>query len=224
MIGKTNCNVFSGANKNPQVSDLAEGALVKAKEAGVPTEFFLSKHNYESALNGPGRTLLIRKDCYDERVWNSVKNAAWLSSNIYSWLNSQYKSLFSKEMQDLMGTTSYYYTPSPSYQSPVVGSSAVFLASSWELTGVPTEYMPQEGTVLPISELLKNGQYNGRNVTQWSRTPYINAAYSKTIIWGVSNGIPTRLDCFMTYGAYSRPTFTIPETVEVDENLNLLVA
>ena len=50
-----------------RLSDMEEGALVKLKESGSPVEFYVAKHDYESELNGSGRTLLVRKDCYDNR-------------------------------------------------------------------------------------------------------------------------------------------------------------
>ena len=65
-----------------QLSDYAEGNIVKIPENGVPVEFYVAKHNYESELNGSGRTLVVRKDCYDSRVWDSGNINAYENSDI----------------------------------------------------------------------------------------------------------------------------------------------
>ena len=96
------------------------------------------------------------------------------------------------------------------------------MLSAWEITGQNSGDMYDEGNVLPISNLLKNAQYNGGNVAQWTRTPFTNAGYSVTIIWGVSNGGLTRMDCFTDYGTYSRPCFTLPSTALVDPSNALI--
>ena len=58
-------------NSGLPLSDLPEGFLVAKNESGSPVLFYLAKNDYESGLNGAGRTLFVRKDCYDERKWNS---------------------------------------------------------------------------------------------------------------------------------------------------------
>ena len=48
------------------LSDYEEGDIIKLNEGGSPVEFYVSKHDYESGLNGSGRTLVVRKDTYDD--------------------------------------------------------------------------------------------------------------------------------------------------------------
>ena len=57
-------------------------STVKLKENGVLVEFYVAKHNYESGLNGSGRTLLVRKDCYDQRQWHGSNVNAYATSAI----------------------------------------------------------------------------------------------------------------------------------------------
>ena len=71
----------------------AEGSIIKLKENGVLVEFYIAKQNYESGLNGAGRVLVVRKDCYDQRQWHSSNVNAYASSTIDAWLNSTYKNL-----------------------------------------------------------------------------------------------------------------------------------
>lgn len=49
------------------IGDLDEGAIIKLNESGAPVEFYVAKHDYEPDLNGAGRTLVVRKDVYDQR-------------------------------------------------------------------------------------------------------------------------------------------------------------
>lgn len=53
--------------KGTLLSDLTEGSVVLIQENDIKAEFYIAKHDYESSLNGAGRTLLVRKDCYDLR-------------------------------------------------------------------------------------------------------------------------------------------------------------
>lgn len=67
------------------------GSIIKLKENGTLVDFYVAKHDYESSLNGAGRTLVVRKDVYDQRQWHSSNVNAYASSTIDSWLNSTYK-------------------------------------------------------------------------------------------------------------------------------------
>lgn len=86
------------------LSQLSEGTIIKILENGSPVEFYLAKHNYEPGLNGEGRELVVRKDIYDQRQWNSSRVNTWASSTMRSWLNGAYKSLFFKQSTILDGS------------------------------------------------------------------------------------------------------------------------
>lgn len=43
----------------------AVGSIIQLKENGKLVSFYVAKHNYENSLNGMGRTLVVRKDCYE---------------------------------------------------------------------------------------------------------------------------------------------------------------
>ena len=55
-------------------SELTEGDIVKLKENGTLVDFYVAKHDYESGLNGAGRTLVVRKDTYDDRASAMVED------------------------------------------------------------------------------------------------------------------------------------------------------
>ena len=80
----------------------AEGSIIKLKENGVLVEFYIAKQNYESGLNGAGRVLVVRKDCYDQRQWHSSNINAYASSAIDTWLNGTYKNLLDANIRTAM--------------------------------------------------------------------------------------------------------------------------
>lgn len=200
------------------LSQLAEGTLIKILENGSPVEFYLAKHNYEPDLNGQGRELLVRKDVYDQRQWNSSNANAWANCVLRSWLNSNYKNLFSSAVQALMGTTTYYYTPGNGSWSVATRGDAVFLLSGTELNGSHSN-CNVEGTALPIWSTLRLA-YNssGNRSFQWTRSPVTSntsSAWAFDTIPGFGGfGVNTEIG--------SRPCFTLPATALVDQDLNLI--
>lgn len=200
------------------LSQLAEGTLIKILENGSPVEFYLAKHSYEPSLNGAGRELLVRKDVYDQRQWNSSNANAWANCVLRSWLNSNYKNLFSSAVQALIGTTTYYYTPGNGSWSVTTRSDAVFSLSGTELNGSHSN-CNVEGTALPIWSTLRLA-YNssGDRSFQWTRSPVISntsSAWAFDIIPGFGGfGVNTEIG--------SRPCFTLPATALVDQDLNLI--
>ena len=45
------------------LNTITPGAILYLNESGSPVPFYIAKHDYESGLNGAGRTLVVRKDC-----------------------------------------------------------------------------------------------------------------------------------------------------------------
>lgn len=200
------------------LAELAEGTLIKILENGSPVEFYLAKHNYEPTLNGEGRELVVRKDCYDNREWNEYYNT-YAGSTIDNWLNGAYKSLFSAKMNSLMGTTQFYYTPKTVAGDNTVQtiSRAIFLLSAQELN-VRFASSNDEGSTLPISSTLRVAYLNGQVNTQWTRTPF--TSINRQSIYANESGTGAGANCSTSKG--SRPCFTLPSTALVDQDLNLI--
>ena len=190
---------------------VAEGSIVYLNESGVAVPFYVAKHNYESALNGDGRTLLVRRDCYDTRAWHSSNVNAYASSAIDTWLNGTYKGLLDADIQSVIGTTKFYYTPGNRSTSVTTLTRAIFLLSVTEL-GKTASYANTEGTALSIASSLQVAYSNGSAVVQWTRTPRTNGTNRAFCLGtsGVTYGI-----CTSTYG--SRPAFTLPADALVDD-------
>lgn len=120
------------------------GSIIKLKENGVLVDFYVAKHDYENGLNGSGRTLVVRKDCYDTRQWHGSKVNAYASSAIDTWLNGTYKNLLDADIQSVIGTTKFYYTPGNGNTTVTTLSRAIFLLSGTEW-GQSHTYMKTEG-------------------------------------------------------------------------------
>lgn len=202
------------------LSQLSEGTIIKILENGSPVEFYLAKHNYEPDLNGAGRELVVRKDVYDQRQWNSSGVNTWASSTMRSWLNGTYKSLFSSRVQSLMGATTYRYTPGDRNNNVTTRADAVFLMSLTEL-GLPKGNNNVEGSTLPIASVLQIPYQNGSTTSQFTRSPYFSYSYDDVNVCAVGfTGGFFVSQCTDTHG--SRPVFTLPNTIIVDSGMNVV--
>lgn len=195
------------------LSDLPEGSILKILEGGVLTNFYVAKHNYESGLNGAGRTLLVRKDCYDKRAWHSSNVNAYASSAIDSWLNSTYKALLDADIQEAIGTTKFYYTPGNGNTTVGTLSRAIFLLSLTEL-GKSASYANTEGSALSIAGTLQIVYLNGSRTVQWTRSPITD--YTGDALLLGSSGSIYYTDCTEPRG--SRPVFTLPAKAPCELN------
>lgn len=197
------------------LSDLSPGALVSLNENGSLVPFYVAKHDYESGLNGPGRTLVVRKDVYDQRQWNTSDMNAWATCSMRSWLNDNYKALLDTNIQNLMGATKYYYTPGNGNNTVTTRSDAVFLLSFRELGEVHV-YANIEGSVLPIANTIKIAYQNGIPSSQWTRTPVTNSVGAWRML--ATDYAGTSDACTAASG--SRPAFTLPGYLLLNETQN----
>lgn len=189
------------------------GSIVKLKENGVLVDFYVAKHDYENGLNGSGRTLVVRKDCYDTRQWHTSNVNAYATSAIDTWLNSTYKNLLDADIRGVIGTTKIKYTPGNGNTTVGTLERAIFLLSVTEL-GRSASYANTEGTALSIASSLQIAYLNGSAVVQWTRSPY---THSTSNAYGLSTGGNVyNSNCYGTCG--SRPAFTLPSTLSVSDD------
>lgn len=199
------------------LSSLAVGSIVKINENSTPIEFYVAKHDYESALNGTGRTLLVRKEVFDLRGWNGNATNEYAGSTSDTWLNGDYLDLFDATTQDIIGVTEFYYssqlTQGQVYDVTTL-NRAVFQLSVTEL-GLSATYANVEGTELPIASELQIAYSGSTKRAQWTRTAKnvsdgSAAYYVKTTGSATTYSVTTKI-------AYSRPCFTLPATALFDE-------
>lgn len=195
------------------LGSVAVGTLVKLNEDGSPVEFYVAKHDYESGLNGTGRTLVVRKDVYEQLWWNNSSVNAYASSEVDNRLNSTYKSVLDEEIQELIGTTKIQYTPGNGNWAVGTLERAVFLLSLTEL-GKSRTTANVEGSALPIASTLIRVSFGGGPFTQWTRTPNTS---SGTSVWMLQvTGDEGTFGTVNTAGV--RPAFTLPGTLFVQSD------
>lgn len=189
------------------------GSIVKLKENGVLVDFYVAKHDYENGLNGSGRTLVVRKDCYDTRQWHTSNVNAYATSAIDTWLNSTYKNLLDADIRGVIGTTKIKYTPGNGNTTVGTLERAIFLLSVTEL-GKSASYANTEGTALSIASSLQIAYLNGSAVVQWTRSPRTDNTGSACYL--STDGDVVNNYCSNTRG--SRPAFTLPSTLSVSDD------
>ena len=189
------------------------GSIVKLKENGVLVDFYVAKHDYENGLNGSGRTLVVRKDCYDTRQWHTSNVNAYATSAIDTWLNSTYKNLLDADIRGVIGTTKIKYTPGNGNTTVGTLERAIFLLSVTEL-GRSASYANTEGTALSIASSLQIAYLNGSAVVQWTRSPDTSGTNGAGCLG--ADGVVGGNRCNYTRG--SRPAFTLPSTLSVSDD------
>lgn len=196
-----------------KLGNKATGSIIKIKENGTLVDFYVAKHDYESGLNGTGRTLVVRKDCFDTRQWHTSNVNAYASSAIDAWLNGTYKAMLDADIRGVLGTTKFYYTPGNGTTSVTTLQRAVFLLSVTEL-GKTASYANTEGSALPIASTLQIAYKDGSAVVQWTRSPLTYSTYHAYCL--LTGGNVNSNNCSYTYG--SRPAFTLPSNLSVSDD------
>ena len=191
----------------------AVGSIIQLKENGKLVSFYVAKHNYENSLNGMGRTLVVRKDCYDTRQWHSSNVNAYANSAIDSWLNGTYKNLLDADIRGVIGTTKIKYTPGNGNTTVGTLERAIFLLSVTEL-GRSASYANTEGTTLSIASSLQIAYLNGSAVVQWTRSP--RTSNTSDAYYLDASGSVSSSYCSGARG--SRPAFTLPSTLSVSDD------
>ena len=180
--------------------------------------FYIAKHDYESGLNGAGRTLVVRKDCYNDCTFPGHNSYA--NSDLDSLLCNTYLKLLDDGTQAAIGTTKFRYTSGGiSYNdgntTVTTLQRAVFQLSLTEL-GTTGYNANTEGSALPIASTLRIAYRNGVKVGQWTRTPYRRNTYSTYYLNTRGQAEYSTSSQFKYFG--SRPAFTLPGDLAVTAN------
>lgn len=201
------------------LGELAVGTLIKILENGAPVEFYVAKQNYESGLNGDGRTLMLRKDCIGQSVWGIAGSPAayalYEDSVVSSYLNSTYKAVFSSAVQSLIGSTSFYVL-SKTLQTYSVEKS-IFTVSTTEI-GAPQAPGGAQAQALG-SRFSVADSMRIANTSYWSRS--FRMIYGDLEPFNITTD-GTYYPANVTLSLNMRPCFTLPATALVDQDLNLI--
>lgn len=197
------------------LSELTTGTILYINEGGSPVPFYVAKHDYESGLNGAGRTLVVRKDCYKNQQFNDYNsiNNEYANSLLDNLLCNTYLKLLDADVQSAIGTTKFYYTPGNITWDMTTLQRAVFQLSLTEY-GLSFYMCNVEGSALPIATTLQIGYQYGTKVPQWTRSPLRSDAGALAIVTDTGD-----VGTGFFYGyARARPAFTLPATMEVQDN------
>ena len=178
----------------------------------------LTFHSYEPTLNGEGRELLVRKDCYDQQQWGNSSGNWVNNSTLRTWEINTYKTFFSTAVQAAMGNTSYYYNLGQENSNNGVATDPVFSLSITEITGGGNGAPSNEGTQLQIGATLRIAYQNGVATSQWTRT--VGEIYNTPYPIFSNGGIGGTSNPGDIYG--SRPCFSLPATARVNNTLDLM--
>lgn len=224
-----------------QIKDLAVGdGFVYLNEGNSKVKFYVLAHNYESGLNGKGRTLFCRESPANSGPWSSVGqygrrvNIAWgITSSgssgeshtctIYNWLTTTYFHKFAADVKGWMGETKYL-------AHRKTFSTSIFTLSESE--SVYSLSSRPEGTLLS-SEALKRLEniFTAFGINIWTRTQSNNVSYHHdssdndyyydgVALSGVNSSYYGRFST--TYGHMANwgylPCFTLPETLYIDKD------
>ena len=200
------------------LGQITPGSIVTLNENGKPVQFYVGTQDYESGLNGTGRTLLVRKDCCDDIQWSSKNHNNYASSNIDDWFENTYKNTLDLTIRILISNIRiwYYYLYRQTMEASIFSLSMTELGEhSSGNTSIPSDI----GNELPIADTLKIAYRSGAVVDQWTRDPFIG---SDTDVWYMDKGdYPYRSSAANYKGP--RPCLTLPSTLTVDDN-NAVVA
>lgn len=200
-----------------QLGQVAVGTIVKLNENGSPVEFIVGRQNYESGLNGNGRTLLIRIGSGYTMQWGpiSMSDPLYAASTVDTWLNTTYKSMLDAPIQEAIATTKFYYTPSGGASRSTL-ERAVFLGSATEFgfSNSPNGYVTfnTEGSPLP-ENIVEKIQYPPES---WTRTP--TAQFRVAISTHGSSWVPVLGAKAPDFITHVDPFFTLPSTFYVNDD------
>lgn len=202
------------------LSSMPEGSIVKINENGSPVDFYVAKHNYESKLNGNGRTLLQRVSSQGIRQFATKSNRPYVTcftdSDLCEYLNGTYKASFSAAVQAAMSTTRFKQVSIPSY-SIGTGSASIFIPSNAE---GGAQVIDGDGNLVG---------YDGSQLPTWRN--FYSGAWTRTIAWAnygskfynLNNTYWSTSSQGMEQNNLVIPMFTLPAGTPFDPGTNVIL-
>lgn len=225
-----------------QIKDLAIGdGYVYLMEDDVKVKFYVLRHNYESSLNGMGRTMFCRESpaTSGTHTTSNLNSYAPDSNNEATWYKETYANKFSDKVRGLIGTTKYIgqyvrmsYTqtgnPSKSVLESDTYESSFFPISTAEVGGSGFS----DGSALSSAAISRISSIRTRYGSGiWTRSPSMTNtgtstsgfpkkyyyANGKYIASASGSSLSTAEGTYGTSYGYL-PCFTLPETLYIDRD------
>lgn len=228
-----------------QIKDLAIGdGYVYLMEDGAKVKFYALGHNYESSLNGRGRTLFCRESPATSDTHTTSKRESHIVDTIdeATWYKNTYVKKFTDEVRNWIGSTKYtgsyaWFSKGNGLMQPSAGvtsetyNSSFFPISATELG----ESGYDDGSALSstaISRIANIRTSYGSGI--WTRSPsgaitdtYNVPSVGVSTIYCHANGIyissASGSSLSFDDGTYGSsygylPCFTLPETLYIDKD------
>ena len=229
LEAKCNVSVVSLSDKTGiPLSAFHEGAAIHMRENSSPVYYIVAKHNYESELNGEGRTLLVRKPEYANTRFGS--NNAYGSSDVDKLLTNTFKNSLDSKIVSVLNSypTTIRYTPGNGKNTVSTMSRTVFLLSSNEY-GPSSNTHNTEGTILPTAQqLLSDGCANNKMLL--TRTPAVyNISNTKDSVIGIrynsnDNSFENKvIKCTDTNDANTGATVVVHPAMTLSQDIKIII-
>lgn len=218
-----------------KASDLTVGSSVYLMENGTAAEYLVVQQGnpdaalYDASCDG---TWLLRKNIYENRVWNTPANNDYGASSIHSYLNSTFLSLLGETEQTVINQIKIPYQNGTGSEGSISSgsnglSAKIFLLSGYEVgwTTSTYSYFLVDGACLSY--------FSGTSATDTKRIAYLNGTAS---IWGLrsprksnatyhfvvnpNGGYDTSSTNAIAHGV--RPALIIPYTAKFDKDTMIL--
>lgn len=224
-----------------QIKDLAIGdGYVYLMEGSTKVEFYALCHNYESGLNGKGRTLFCRESptTSGTHTTSAKENYRVDSNNEDTWYKNTYVNKFSDQVRRLIGTTkyagqyAYYFTGTVGNPSGTKLDSDTYESSFFPISVAEVgESGYSDGSALSSAAISRISSIQTRYGSGiWTRSPSKTITYDRTggpqnynyansiYVDSASGSSVTTAEG--TYGSrYGYlPCFTLPETLYIDKD------
>lgn len=173
-----------------QIKDLAIGdGYVYLMEDGTKVKFYALCPNYESGLNGKGRTLFCRESPATSGTHTTSKRSDYRvdSNDEDTWYKNTYVNKFSDEVRNLIGSTKYagQYAYHYSY-SNIGGSTGTALGSET----YESSFFPISAAEVGVSDFSDGSALSSAAISRisnilnrygsgiWTRSPYRRITYT----------------------------------------------
>lgn len=227
-----------------QIKDLAIGdGYVYLMEGSTKVKFYVLAHNYESSLNGKGRTMFCRENpaTNGTRTANRRSDASyWPSCLECSYYRNTYLANFTTTVKSWIGSTKIHvnslHNPfgnsSPDYNMDVTSAGFSFFAISSVELGVSRfgSYNYSDGTTLSTAARTRLAAIHSYS-DFWTRSPGPSNTDHKTDSDGdrtyyfangmyvqSASGASFNLEQAWNYNIGYLPCFTLPETLYIDKD------
>ena len=226
-----------------QIKDLAIGdGFVYLMEGGTKVKFYALCPNYESGLNGKGRTLFCRERPATSGTHTASKKADYRVNDNYedAWYKNTYVNKFSDEVRNLIGSTKYAGQYAYYYSHPGIGVSG-----GTALGGETYEssFFPISAAEVGVSDFSDGSALSSAAISRisnilnrygsgiWTRSPYMRITYTDESHFPTSYYYASSLyissasgsSLSTSEGTYGSsygylPCFTLPETLYIDKD------